>query len=497
LKMGAMDNDDSATSPRVLVAVASYGTSNDCYLQQIIREYKSMTFDIDIVVLSNVDKKYIPGVECVVGLPTRDPWSLPFAHKKLFADRRDRYDLFIYSEDDILITERNLRAWLDAAALLAEDEIAGFLRVEYGSNGARSYPDVHGHFHWDPSSVRRRGDYVLAHFTNEHAACYVLTRQQLRRALNSGGFDIAPHEGSYDLACTAATDPYTQCGLTKLIPISHLDQFTVHHMSNRYVGKVGVTADKFDKQTDALLQIAQGAIRSQSLVPTKALFRHGLAYSKDYYEPVIDQVTSLIPTWAGNVLSIGCGSGATERWLAEKGLRVAAIPLDPVIAANAAAKGVTIYERAELPGEERFDCVLCLNILHLAPNPQELLSLSYGFMHQRSTLVVQTPNMMSLRALRHSLKIGTHLNGFVDYESNGMHFSSKRTVRKWCINAGFKIERTLGILAHRGDGKLGSASAFGKHLPRTLSLPLATSIIMSATKAKMDARQIRLPHGFV
>ena len=218
MQMGPMDKGDSATSPRVLVAIASYGTSNDCYLQQIIREYRSMTFDIDIVVLSNVDKKLIPGVECVVGLPTRDPWSLPFAHKKLFADRRDRYDLFIYSEDDILITERNLRAWLDAAPLLAEDEIAGFLRVEYGSNGARSYPDVHARFHWDPSSVRRRGDYVLARFTNEHAACYVLTRQQLRRALNSGGFDVSPHEGSYDLACTAATDPYTQCGLTKLIP---------------------------------------------------------------------------------------------------------------------------------------------------------------------------------------------------------------------------------------------------------------------------------------
>jgi 2-polyprenyl-3-methyl-5-hydroxy-6-metoxy-1,4-benzoquinol methylase len=487
--MGTMDKDDSATSPRVLVAIASYGTSNDCYLQQIIREYRSMTFDIDILVLSNVDKKFIPGVECVVGLPTRDPWSLPFAHKKLFADRRDRYDLFIYSEDDILITERNLRAWLDAAPLLAEDEVAGFLRVEYGSNGARSYPDVHARFHWDPSSVRRRGDYVLARFTNEHAACYVLTRQQFRRALNSGGFDVAPHQGSYDLACTAATDPYTQCGLTKLIPVSHLDQFTVHHMSNRYVGKVGVTADEFDKQTDTLLQIAQGAIRSQSLMPTETRVWRG-AYSKDYYEPVMDQVTSLIPTWARNVLSIGCGSGATERWLAEKGLRVAAIPLDPVIAANAAANGVTIYDRAELSGEERFDCILCLNILHLAPKPQELLSLSHGLMHQRSTLVVQTPNMMSLRALRHGLKIGTHLNGFSDFESTGMHFSSERTVRKWCVNAGFKIEGTLRILARRGDGKLGAASAFGNYLPRTLSLPLATSIVMTATKARMDARQI-------
>src|SRR6478752_2416186 len=96
---------------RILVAIASYGRSNDRYLERIIQEYRSMPFAIDILLVSNIDKSG-PGTECLVGLPTKNPWSLPFAHKKLFADRRDRYDLFVYSEDDILITEGNLRAWL-------------------------------------------------------------------------------------------------------------------------------------------------------------------------------------------------------------------------------------------------------------------------------------------------------------------------------------------------------------------------------------------------
>ena len=161
-------------------------------------------------------------------------------HKKVFADRADQYDLFIYSEDDILVTEDNLRAFLDACSVLEDNEIAGFFRVEKGSGGNVNYPDVHANFHWVPNSVRSRGKYTFAAFTNEHAACYVLTQNQLRKALNSGGFLVGPHEWKYDLLCTAATDPYTQCGFQKLIPISHFDDFTVEHLSNKYVGKVGI-----------------------------------------------------------------------------------------------------------------------------------------------------------------------------------------------------------------------------------------------------------------
>lgn len=489
MQMLAMDK--AATKPRILVAVASYGTSNDRYLERIIQEYRSMPFTIDIVVVSNIDKKPVPGVEYLVGLPTKNPWSLPFAHRKVFTDRCDRYDLFIYSEDDILITERNLRAWLEVTPVLAEDEIAGFLRVEFGSDGARSYPDVHGRFHWDASSLTRRGDYTMARFTNEHAGCYILTRAQLRKALNSGGFDVAPHHGRYDMLCMAATDPYLQCGMTKLIPISHLDLFTVHHMSNRYVGKVGVTAGEFEGQTDAMLRIAQGAVSPQSLLPTETRLLRA-AYSKDYYEPVIDQITSLVPTWARNVLSIGCGSGATERWLVKKGLRVAAIPLDPVIAVGAEADGVDMIsgeeaERVALGQRERFDCVLCLNVLHLAREPRKFLSLSHAFMHQRSILVVQAPNMMFLRGVRYHL--ATLFGG---YDSAGAHFSSARTVRNWCASSGFRIEKTRRIYPSRGDGMLGRTAVVSDYLSGVLSPVLATSIIFSATKSPATSHQTLL-----
>ena len=63
---------------RVLVAVASYGTSNDHYLSRLIEEYRAMSFDVDIVILSNLPKQIAPDIEVLVGLPTRKPLVASF-----------------------------------------------------------------------------------------------------------------------------------------------------------------------------------------------------------------------------------------------------------------------------------------------------------------------------------------------------------------------------------------------------------------------------------
>src|SRR5208337_1353936 len=171
---------------RVLVAITSYGTKNDAYLLRILEEYRSMPYDVDVVVLSNTRKALGADVELVVGLPSPDPWSLPFAHKRIFADRLNDYDLFIHTEDDMLITQRKVEAFLQLRKVLPEQEVPGFLRYERSEDGKINYPDVHSHFHWDPASVCSRGPYALAFLTNEQSACYVLTQDQLRRAIKSG-----------------------------------------------------------------------------------------------------------------------------------------------------------------------------------------------------------------------------------------------------------------------------------------------------------------------
>lgn len=112
--------EKTKTRTRVLAAIAGHGTRNDHYLLQLVHEYHSMSHDVDIVVLSNIPKHVAARVEVfVVDLRGKNPWSLPFPHKRIFADRLNDYNLFIYSEDDTLIREKNLAVAPNMARLAA------------------------------------------------------------------------------------------------------------------------------------------------------------------------------------------------------------------------------------------------------------------------------------------------------------------------------------------------------------------------------------------
>ena len=429
---------------RILVAIASYGIANDHYLSQVIQAYNAMPCKVDIVVLSNVTKDLPPGVSIVVGLPTRDPWSLPFAHKSIFADRVCDYDLFIYSEDDILITHENIQAFLRMTNVLPENEIAGFLRVEVGPDGRNYYPDVHAHFHWDSQRVRTTGDHTFAFFTNEHTACYMLTRQQLQRAIDSGGFLVRPHQGKYDLACTASTDPYTQCGFTKMICVSELQAFLVRHLPNKYVGTIyALEEEDFNRQLEVLWRIGH---EGQTPLPplTSETQLPCCVWSKSYYEPCRPEILELIPASTRSVLSIGCGWGATENRLVRSGIDVVGVPLDPVIAPCAAGRGVKIVTGSletalGTLADQLFDCILILHILHLLRDPAAVLARLIRMLSPAGSLVLGMPTFHWLKLLCWQIQRRRGFKNVGNYNRTGVHPISYGVVRRWL--------RTCGLVA--------------------------------------------------
>jgi SAM-dependent methyltransferase len=382
--------------PRLLVTIASFGDKNLGFLKKIIQGYRSMPMDVDVVVLSNNPKDLGEGVKVLVGLPTEDPWSLPFAHKPVLAENADRYDLFIYTEDDMEVTERNLQAFLDATPHLAPTEIAGFLRYEVDSDGGWSFPDAHGSYRWKLETVGRRGGYTIAEFNNEHAAFFILTQAQLKKAVASGGFLRSPCKGRYDMACTAATDPYLNCGFRKVVCISALDDFLIHHMSNRYVGRLGPSLSAFKEQVSALMKMGTNGHRPAALCATEAMAFHG-NWSKQYYEQPGREVLDLVPAGVKTVLSVGCGWGATEARLQERGAAVTALPLDPVIGAATALLGIemiygTLREGLESLATRQFDCVLVTNLLHFESDPKAVIASCCRLVRDGGALVISGPN---------------------------------------------------------------------------------------------------------
>jgi SAM-dependent methyltransferase len=431
---------------KVLVAIANYGTGNDCYLARVIDEYRNMQEKTHIVVTSNLRKDLGSDVEVVVGLPTKNPRSLPFAHKKIFTDRRNEYDLFIYVEDDILITQRNIDAFLEATKILPQNEYAGFFRTETDSNGGIYFPDVHKQYHWDAASFCSRGGRTFAFFTNEHSGCYVLTRNQLDRALASGGFLVPFHEGRYEPLESAATDPFTQCGLRKLVCVSHFEEFIVPHLSNKYAGKECLSAEEFYRQLRALPEISGNGKPKTTLFPVETKLYH-THWSKDFYERRQDKLIALVPDGIRSILSVGCGWGETEKYFMERGIRVTGVPIDSVIAVNAQARGIDIVygdakQAREKLQDQRFDCILFSNVLHLVPEPIAFLASFAELLHAGGCLIASVPNLSAIRLLARRVRFGKTANPR-NYQIAGMHRSTGRLLRRWFRSARLEPGRTI------------------------------------------------------
>jgi 2-polyprenyl-3-methyl-5-hydroxy-6-metoxy-1,4-benzoquinol methylase len=402
--------------------------------------------DVDVVVLSEAPKDLGPKVKVMVGLPSENPWSLPFVHKPLFAQSVDAYDLFIYSEDDMEVTEKNIHAFLHVTPELEPDEIAGFLRYELDESGSYSLPEVHGPFHWKPESVRRRGNHTIAEFSNEHAAFYLLTRNQLRRAIVSGGFLRAPYEGRYDMLCCAATDPYTQCGMRKVICVSSLEDFLIHHLPNRYAGQLGITLSAFKEQVQTLTEISKTIHPISNLCETESRLQRA-KWSKSYYEKPCSEVLKMVPRKARTILSIGCGSGATEDNLKQRGAKITVFPLDSVIGAASARLGLeVIYGSMEecfnQIGERSFDCILITDLLHLLPNPWQVIDQCCRSIGPAGTLVIGGPNFLSLRILgKRALNIGDYRK-LSSFAQSGVRTLTAGAITRHLARAGWNAVAT-------------------------------------------------------
>jgi SAM-dependent methyltransferase len=470
----------------ILVAITSYGSGNDAYLNQVVQQYRGMNHEVDIVILSNVLKPVPAGAELIVGIPNKDPWSLPFSHKRVFADRANKYDLFIYSEDDMLVTGDHVAAFFEVSAVLGDDECAGFLRIEYGADGSISYPDAHRQFHWDPGSLRMRGEHVFACFTCEHAACYMLTRDQLQRAIESGGFMVEPHQGKYDLACTAATDPYTQCGLTKVVCISDLRRFQVHHLSNKYVGtSFSLDEDDFQRQVEAMLEIGTGErMRSELLLGPETLTR--CRWFKDYNEQPRDEILSLLPDGMRNLLSIGCGFGSLEGLLVQKGVAVVGIPLDSIISVCAEARGVkTLVGDLDTAwnevADERFDCILIPNLLHLIRDPQKVLNTCTNLLSETGCIIFTVPNFNYLGTLWRGIRGVPGYSVFGDYDKTGIYRTSPQVVRAWLKSCDLVASSAIDVVpasVHLPSGML----------TRLAAPLLAKELVIRAHKRRIASR---------
>jgi 2-polyprenyl-3-methyl-5-hydroxy-6-metoxy-1,4-benzoquinol methylase len=432
----------SRESPSLLVAIASYGRKQDHYLEQVLGEYRKLKIPCRIVVLTEAPKP-VMGAELLIGLPSTNTYSLPFAHRKLFADHAADYDFFIYTEDDTLITAAHIEAFLSVQKHLTDDEILGFIRSEQTPEGGKYITSIHHHFRWLPESIEQRGGELFAQFSNEHSGCFIATRAQLQRAISSGGFMVEPHDEMYGMLEAAASDIYRQCGLRRLLCLSRLDEFIVPHLANKYFGEMGIPLQDLHRHVAALRDVHENdRWRGKLFQPESRAPR--FQWSKNLYETPDRKVLAALPTSPGKVLSVGVAAGRLEEALRSNGVDVKAIALDAVFAGVLTAKGIDavagpLDESLARLGGQLFDTVVVDSVLHLVPDPIEWLRKLRGCLAPSGLLIAKIDNTGEWSSWLKDVWQARQRTRLPQFESSGVQPVSRGVLRRWCRNAGLQV----------------------------------------------------------
>jgi hypothetical protein len=212
---------------KIKVAIANYGSEQLHYLSEILREFRSFTtHTVDIMVYTTVP------VEANYKLfDSSIGKALPFACREDMAAAANTYDLFLYVENDMLITEDNINAFIDYQSTLAPHQIAGFYRYEL-NEGVKLLLDLNPF--WGKLVAKEYENNFTV--VNEHQGCWLLTRAQLAHCISSNNFLVAAHTGPYGMLEQGATDPYNMCDLEKVLPrdLTVLERLQIRHLPLKY-----------------------------------------------------------------------------------------------------------------------------------------------------------------------------------------------------------------------------------------------------------------------
>lgn len=221
------------------LSIANFGTDQTDYLAQMLDVFETYDCPPDIVIDTTDDLRTLFEKRKVLCdqriFPRSIGTGLPYQHRRLFRDHLDEYDYFMYAENDLLIPEEAIRYIVEARSDLHPDDLMGFCRFEENSDGLRylldhdvTLPLTLKHA-WLVNSRVLFSPFVL------HSGAYLISRSELKRAIDSGGYLVPPHQGPYGVLEQGASDVYTQCGFrAKCLPVP-VTPVLIHHLPNKYV----------------------------------------------------------------------------------------------------------------------------------------------------------------------------------------------------------------------------------------------------------------------
>lgn len=167
------------------------------------------------------------------------------------------------------------------------------------------------------------------------------------------------------------------------------------------------------------------------------------SFSNYYRHPRMDLI-AWIPDTAQSILDVGCAEGAIGQYLKahRPGIRCVGIEADPMAARSAE----TIYDRVfrqtveNAVLSERFDCIVCGDVLEHLVDPGRVLKMLHPLMNEGGSLVGSVPNVGHWTVVRGLMK------GRFRYVPAGilcwdhLRFFTEDSLREMLLHCGYRVD---------------------------------------------------------
>jgi hypothetical protein len=227
----------------ILVGISNYRNHQLDFMCEVIEEYLSFeSFNVDIEIFSTVKLNKYDDYENINQYLYDEDIGKKLSHepriKSLFT-KYPSYDVIIYNENDTILTENTIKNWYEHNKLLPSDYVCGLLRYEI-LNDNRLLIDMHKddgqQAHGLVNEVYEIGDHNYFSVDNVHQGGWVLSNKQIYKLVMENNIKFGD---SLECACSnvyySNKWPGSFGGLKKVIP-TDFENFTVHHLPNKYVG---------------------------------------------------------------------------------------------------------------------------------------------------------------------------------------------------------------------------------------------------------------------
>jgi 2-polyprenyl-3-methyl-5-hydroxy-6-metoxy-1,4-benzoquinol methylase len=188
----------------------------------------------------------------------------------------------------------------------------------------------------------------------------------------------------------------------------------------------------------------------------------------EYFADVRTQIEPLLPATAPRVLEIGCGTGATLRWLKANGRVQQSYGIElcePVAAQARQHVDEVIVGDAErliddvFPGMQ-FDLILCLDVLEHMIDPWRFIEKLQRLLAPGGSLICSIPNVRSLKVVLPLMFLGRWR-----YESAGildrthLRFFARQSAMDLASTSGLEVQKWLRIM-YPSSSKMGRLHRF-------------------------------------